>query len=167
MFSIILSACVLAAVTMWVYAARIRRAAVRLDEVARPAANRRLAHRADAAPHDLVADPTPCSRNFDMGHVLTLARLSDRHRNRILLFRGYIHDPWLRRCVAGQVMATARTSRRLNGRPHVRFVHRLLLRQRESNLSIAVGEIHRYFCFRRIGVRRGPTGAPASRIKNS
>ena len=120
-----------------------------------------------AAPHDLVADPTPCSRNFDMGHVLTLARLSDRHRNRILLFRGYIHDPWLRRCVAGQVMATARTSRRLNGRPHVRFVHRLLLRQRESNLSIAVGEIHRYFCFRRIGVRRGPTGAPASRIKNS
>jgi hypothetical protein len=36
---------------------RYRRAAAVLEEVARPAADARLAHRLEAAPHDLVADP--------------------------------------------------------------------------------------------------------------
>ncbi len=57
MLSLILSACVLMAVTMWMHAAGIRRAAAQLPEIARAAADGRLAYHPDAAAHDLVADP--------------------------------------------------------------------------------------------------------------
>ena len=140
MFSIILSACVLAAVTMWVYAARIRRAAVRLDEVARPAANRRLAHRADAAPHDLVPAPDPSGGDFSLGALLLMARLPAQRRIGVLLFRGALHHRGLWGC--GET-AAARTVRELDGHPHVRLVGRLLLCSREPHPSIAAREGHR------------------------
>jgi len=125
-----------------------------LDAIA--LADERLAYQADAAPHRLVARPASSGGDFDMGLVLPVARMSARRRNGVLLFRVYLHDPWLRRCAAGKAVATAGTNRKLDGRSHVRFVHWLLLRRLESHLSIAAGNTHRCFRFRRIGVRRVP-----------
>jgi Ion channel len=52
-----------------------RRPAAGTDEVARHAANGCLACHANAAPHDLVADPAPCCGDLDLGLVLFVARM--------------------------------------------------------------------------------------------
>jgi|SRR5208283_2528523 len=65
-----------------------------------------------------------------------------------LLFRSHLHDRWIWRSGAGEVVAAARTDRELDGRPHVRLVHGLLLRRREPHPSIATREIHRRFHYR-------------------
>jgi len=111
----------------------------------------RLGCPADAAPHHLVAGRAPSGRNFDLGLVLPVARLFPRRRIGVLFFCVYLHDSRLRRCVAGQAVANARTNRKPDGCTHAQFVHRLLLPRRKSHLPVA--ESHGCFRFRRIGVR--------------
>jgi hypothetical protein len=74
---------------------RYRRAAAVLEEVARPAADARLAHRLEAAPHDLVADPDSSGGDCGLGVVLSVARMPARRRSGVLLFRSHLHDPGL------------------------------------------------------------------------
>ena len=118
---------------------RYRRAAAGLDEIARPAADARLAPHPDAAPHVLVADPDPSGGDFGLGVVLSVARMPARCRSGVLLFRSHLHDRWLRRSGAGEAVAAARTDRGLDGHPQVRLVHGLLLRCHELHLSIRAG----------------------------
>ena len=138
MFSIILSACVLAAVTMWVHAAGI---AVLLRGLMRSPALQPTGAWSITRMlllHDLVADPAPSGGDFDLGVLLFMARRHARCRIGVLLFRSYLHGCWLRRSGAGEAVAAARTDRELGGRPHVRLVHGLFLRYREPHLSIAI-----------------------------
>ena len=76
-------------------------------------------------------------------------RMPARCRSGVLLFRRHLHDGWLRRSGAGEAVAAARTDRGLDGRPHVRLVHGLLLRCGELPPSIAARESHRNFQHRK------------------
>ena len=116
--------------------------------------NERLAAQADTAPDNLVARPAPSGRDFDMGFFLPVAWYSDRRRNGVLLFWGYLHDHWLRRCGAGKAVANARTNRRLDWRSDGQYVNRLLLPRRKSLPPVANGESRLCFRFRGIDVRR-------------
>ena len=71
--SIILSACVLVALTVVVHTAGIALLLPALDEFVRPAAKEALACHPQAAPHYLVADPAPPVGDFDLGIVLSVA----------------------------------------------------------------------------------------------
>src|SRR5664280_875368 len=73
-----------------------RRAAGGIEEGARPAPNGHLASRADAAPHDLVPDPTPCGGNFNLGLVLSVAWMHAQRGSSVLFFRCHLYDPWIR-----------------------------------------------------------------------
>jgi hypothetical protein len=63
--SVILSACVLAVVTVAVHAGGIAVLLLGLMRLEAPPADEPLAHHADAAPHALVADPDPPGGDFD------------------------------------------------------------------------------------------------------
>ena len=137
MLSIILSACVLAAVTLAVHTAGIAVLLRRLMRLHALPPTRAwpitrmllrmiwwlvLLHLAEIAV---------------WGIVLSVARMPARCRSGVLLFRSHLHDRWLRRRGAGEAVAAARTDRGLDGHPHVRLVHGLLLRCRELHPSIA------------------------------
>ena len=79
------------------------------------------------------------------GFVLSVAWMPSQRRSVVLLFRCHLHDRWLWRPGAGEAVADARTNRGLDGRPHVRFVHGILLRRREQHPSIAARELHPCF----------------------
>src|ERR1019366_632555 len=101
-----------------------------------------LAYHPDVASHDLVAGPAPSGGDLDLGRVLSVARLPAQCRIGVLLFRGNLHDRWIRRHGADEAVADARTGRELDGRPHVRLVHRILLRSRQPHPSVAARESH-------------------------
>jgi hypothetical protein len=91
------------------------------------------------------AGPAPFGGDIDLGLLLSVARMPAQCRNRVLLFRRYLHHPWLRRRGAGEAVAVARTDRELDGSPHVRLVDGLLLCHSEPRPSIAARERHRRF----------------------
>src|SRR5436190_12323613 len=100
-------------------------------EVARHAADALLAHRLATDPPDVAADPDPPDRDFDLGIVLSLAKLSPRCRVGVLFRRSHLHDDWLRRPGVAETVAHARPGRGFDRHSHVRIIRRPLLRDGE------------------------------------
>ena len=89
--SIIPSACALSALTVALHATGIAVLLRRLTNLyAMPPTD--VWPSCEAAPHDLVADPAPSGGDFDLGLVLSVARMPAQCRSGVLLFRGDLHD---------------------------------------------------------------------------